>query len=219
MQPLDLAPLEGLVPPSLLSVAARIGRPVAFAAGERIFRAGMPVRGIHFIVSGAVRIVREGKGRAVVVHREARGGLLGEVAFFGGGVYPGTAVAVEPARMLLLPAAPLRAIIATDAEVAGIFLRRLALRTRGIIERLDGLAHQTVLRRLAAHLASRREATGERPGSVSLGMTLVDLAEELGTVKEVVVRELRTLRRLRLIEPAGRGLYRIVDPVGLRGLS
>jgi hypothetical protein len=44
------------------------------------------------------------------------------------------------------------------------------------------------------------------------------LAEELGTVKEVIVRELRTLRRLRLIEPMGRGLYRVIDLPALRAL-
>jgi DNA-binding IclR family transcriptional regulator len=54
---------------------------------------------------------------------------------------------------------------------------------------------------------------------VSLGMTQVELAEELGTVKEVVVRALATLRRLRLIAAAGRGRYHVVDVVGLGKLS
>jgi CRP/FNR family transcriptional regulator len=103
-----------------------------------------------------------------------------------------------------------------------VFLRRLALRAHGIIERLDRQAHQTVLRRLAAHLLARRAAskgTGGSRGAISLGMTQTQLAEELGTVKEVIVRELRTLRRLRLIEPAQRGLYRVTDAAALARLA
>jgi hypothetical protein len=50
-------------------------------------------------------------------------------------------------------------------------------------------------------------------------MTLPELAEELGTVKEVIVRELRVLRQLRLISPAGRGLYRVVDARALAALA
>jgi DNA-binding IclR family transcriptional regulator len=40
-------------------------------------------------------------------------------------------------------------------------------------------------------------------------MTQTALAEELGTVREVVVRSLRGLRQLGAIESAGDGKYRI----------
>jgi CRP-like cAMP-binding protein len=106
----------------------------------------------------------------------------------------------------------------TNPGLAEALLRRLASRTREIIVRLDSLAHQSVLRRLAGHIARRAAEPATREGPISLGMTQVALAEELGTVKEVIVRELRTLRRLRLIEPMGRGLYRVIDLPALRAL-
>jgi CRP/FNR family transcriptional regulator len=216
----DLEVLRSSVPGVLLETASRIGAPAEFAAGERLFRAGDPVAGLHLLLSGAVRIIREGEGRAVIVHRERAGGLLGEVALFSGGVYPASAIAAERTHALLLPAEALGRELRSSAELAEVLLHRLAGRAREVITRLDRLAHQSVLRRLALHLTVRSAGSrGTRNGPISLGMTQVELAEELGTVKEVVVRELRALRRLRLIEPAGRGLYTVVDLPGLRTLA
>jgi CRP/FNR family transcriptional regulator len=216
----ELAALAERVSHSVLDLAERIGRPVELAPAARLFSAGDDVAGVHLVLTGTLRIVREGEGRAVVVHREGPGGLLGEVALFGGGVYPATAIAVERTRVLLLPTRDVLAEMRTNGELAELFLRRLAGRTREVIARLDRLAHQSVLRRLAGHLVARRlSASGARDGPVSLGMTQTELAEELGTVKEVIVRELRTLRRLQLIEPAGRGLYRIADLAALRAVA
>jgi CRP/FNR family transcriptional regulator len=216
----DLAGLRGRVPDVVLETGARIGVPVEFAVNERLFHAGDPVMGVHLILAGAVRIIREGEGRAVIVHRERAGGLLGEVALFSGGAYPASAIAMERTRALLLPADALRRALRTSPALSELLLHRLAARAREVITRLDRLAHQSVLRRLAHHLAERgASAPALRGAPVSLGMTQVELAEELGTVKEVVVRELRALRRLRLIAPAGRGLYHGLDLTGLRTLA
>jgi CRP/FNR family transcriptional regulator len=215
----QLTALSAIVPREILRVAAVIGRPAGFRAGERLFRAGQPAGGLHLILSGGVRIIRESAGRAVVVHRETAGGLLGEVALFGDGAYPATAVAAEPTTALFLPARALQRELLTNNALAAVFLHRLARRTQEIIRRLDELAHVTVLRRLARHLVTRHQHSAGNTRPVSLGMTQLELAEELGTVKEVVARELRALRRLGLITPAGRGLYRVVDWAALRDLA
>ena len=47
-------------------------------------------------------------------------------------------------------------------------------------------------------------------------MTQQALAEELGTVREVVSRELRNLTRQKLIVPLGGGRYRLPDLEQLR---
>ena len=63
--------------------------------------------------------------------------------------------------------------------------------------------------------------TGERsrPGRFSLGMTQSALAEELGTVREVVVRALRGIRKLGAIESDGGGKYRVADLATLNELA
>jgi CRP-like cAMP-binding protein len=115
---------------------------------------------------------------------------------------------------LLVPAAEVRRALGEGGALAEALLRRLAGRTREVIGRLDEMVHRTVARRLARHLLARLEVVRGR--EVSLGMTQVALAEELGTVKELVVRELRGLRRRGLVVPVGRGRYAVPDPAALR---
>lgn len=174
--------------------------------GGRLFAAGAPATGIHLVVSGHLRILRGGD-RTVVLHHEGPGGMLGETAVFGGFPYPATAIATEPSTCRLLPRERVMRLLADDPEAAAFFLRRLARRLHDVIDRMDRVNHSTVAARLAAHIAARAGETG-RP--VSLGMTQAELAEELGTVREVVVRELRRLVARGVIESMGRGRYRLV---------
>jgi len=55
--------------------------------------------------------------------------------------------------------------------------------------------------------------TGDR---ISIGMTQQRLAEELGTVREVVSREIKNLVRQRILESLGGGRYRVVNAELLR---
>jgi DNA-binding IclR family transcriptional regulator len=68
--------------------------------------------------------------------------------------------------------------------------------------------------RLIEFLLNRKPARGT--DTITLGMTQQALAEDLGTVREVVARELRALVRSGLVESLDRGRYRIVDAAALR---
>lgn len=180
-----------------------------FATGATVFRAGTEPAGIHIVLSGRVRVIRSRDGRQYVVHTEGPGGTLAEVPFFEGGVLPATAVATEPTRCLILSHAVLRAAMRDDPEVADLFLRRLSARVRELVERLDRASTRSVPARLAAFLLTRAQSAGAAP--FSLGMTQSALAEELGTVREVVVRALARLRAAGVIGSAGRGRYVVTD--------
>src|SRR3954453_14745730 len=69
-------------------------------AGEVLFLAGAPARGLFVVLEGRVRVVRGAGGRPHVIHEETAGGTLGEVPMFEGSTYPATAVAAEPTRCL-----------------------------------------------------------------------------------------------------------------------
>ena len=55
--------------------------------------------------------------------------------------------------------------------------------------------------------------------AISIGMTQDRLAEEIGTVREVVARELRALVRHGWIASLGGGRYRLVDERALRAAA
>lgn len=184
-----------------------------FAAGEVLWTAGGEPRGLFVVLEGRVRVVRSTGGRQHVLHVEEPGGTLGEVPLFGGGRYPATAVAAEETTCVAVGRDALHAAIRADPDFAFALLARLAGRVRTLVERLDGLAARSVGARLAAFLAGRHREAGGAP--FALGCTQAELAEELGTVREVLVRELGRLRRGGVLRPAGRGRWQVADAAAL----
>lgn len=216
-QLLASSPVWGSLPPRARRELSRRGVERRYAAGDVIFSAGDPALGIHLVLEGRVRVVRDSGTRRQLVHVEGAGGALGEVALFDGECYPATAIAAEPTRCVLLPRAAVHAALAAGPETALLLLGRLAARVRTLVDRLDRLTFLSVNRRLARFLLERAEARGT--GRCSLGMTQGQLAEELGTVREVVVRELLALRRLGIIRPLGGNRFEVLDAERLRALA
>jgi len=211
----QLAPFADATEAARRAPAARTIRRT-FEVGETLFSAGTVARGLYVIASGRVRVLRHSSGRRHVLHEEGAGGTLGEVPLFEGGGYPATAVAAERTTCYVVGRDALAAAMRIDPELAWSFMARLAARVRLLVERLDALAARSVTQRLAALLLARADGAG---AIVTLGATQEQIAEELGTVREVLVRAIRALRAAGAIDGAGRGRYRGRDAQRLRELA
>lgn len=181
------------------AVRRRAGR------GEVLFVAGTPSRGMFVILSGRVRVLGQRNGRQHLVHEEGPGGTLGEVPLLDGGPYPATAIAAEDTVTIAFDRGALEAALRADPSSAWVFLARLAGRVRLLVQRLDRVATLDVATRLARALLDRAEGGG------TVRLSQVELAEELGTVREVVVRALRVLRLRGAVRSGGRGVLEITD--------
>jgi CRP/FNR family transcriptional regulator len=195
--------------PAAITALAKRGIEVQYAPDSVIFLTGTRPRGWYIVLEGCVRVVRGSGSRQHVVHTELVGGTLGEVPLFAGETHPATGIAAEPTRCALFDKASLTSAIAECPEIGFLINRRLALRVRKLVERLDERA-RSVRSRLAEFLIDRLEAS-TRADTLSIGMTQQALAEELGTVREVVSREIKALVKERTIETLGGGRYRVVD--------
>ena len=201
-----LAPFDG-VPRAVVATLASRGELVRYPTGRVIFKEGSAPRGWYVVIEGKVRVVRGTGSRQHVVHTESGGGSMAEVPLFAGGAHPATAIAAEPTVCALFTLKAIRAAMAESEDVSLMLLKRLALRVRGLVNRLDDRSAQSVRARLIDFL-THRAAVGRR-GTFSIGMTQQALAEELGTVREVISRELKELKRAGIIEPLGGGRYRL----------
>jgi CRP-like cAMP-binding protein len=210
-------PLFASARPAAVSAIAQHATERAFAADEVLFSAGAASKGLFVVLEGTVRVVRVGDGRRHVVHTETAGGTLGEVPLFDGGSYPATAIAAEPTRCLVLDRDAIRRAIVASPDVALVFLARLAARVRTLVDRLDDRSARSVNARLAEFMLSRAHASNGK--TFSLGMTQTALAEELGTVREVVVRGLRDLIQRGLVTSRGKERYEVTDGAALQALS
>ena len=189
----------------------------SFEPNTMLWQAGEAPLAMHVVLEGEVRVLRGAGGRQRVVHREQRGGTLGDVALFAGTSYPATAIAETRVRTLALTREVLHAVIRADPGFALVLLREVSNRVRHLIQRLELLGSWSVRARVARHLLERSESA--RGNSFSLGMTQQALAEELGTAREVVVRVLRELRKEGCVAAAGRGRLSVVDVEKLRALA
>jgi CRP/FNR family transcriptional regulator len=187
----------------------------SYAAGEPLFREGGAANGIFVVLEGEVRVVRTSRGRRHVLHTERRGGTLGEAPFFDHQPYPASAIAWTAVRVMYIDRNGVERAVRATPDVALFFLSRLAGRVRLLLDRIDRLATADVGSRLCAYLLCEVERTD---GSI-VHITQASLAEELGTVREVVMRTLRSLRKQNIIGSAGRGRIEVVDRSALRALA
>lgn len=189
----------------------------AFAPGTVLWLEGSAPLGLYVVQSGEVRVVRGRAGRLRVVHIEGAGGTLGEIPLFEGRTYPATAIASRRTECIAFSRDVVLDAIRADPDFALALLGRLAGRVRQLIERIERVSTLSVPARLAAFLLERHAQA--EAATITLGRPQTDVAEELGTVREVIVRGLRALREAGLIESAGRGRLRITDEAGLRRLA
>lgn len=192
------------------------GRVRRYAPGAQLWTAGRDALGIFIVLRGRVRVVRAPAGRQHTIHSEGPGGTLGDVPFFAGGPYPATALAAEATECLVLSRGIVRRVIATDPDFALGLLAQLAGRVRTLVQRLDDRVAMTVQQRLARLVLARAALANGAP--FSLGATQAQAAEELATVREVLVRELRRLRDAGAIRSISRGRYTVANSRRLRDI-
>jgi len=209
-------PTLGALPAAARAELARRGIDLSFRRGEYLFHAGDPSRGLFLVVEGRVRVINERNGRRYLVHEEGAGATLGEVPLMLGGGYPASAVAGSDARCLLFSREALNAAMAASPEVAWLLLQRMAERVRTLVGRLEQRSATPILQSLAALILDRSTGAG---AAVVLGATQQELAESLGTVREVIARQLTALKRAGAIRPAGRGRIEVADRMKLFRLA
>jgi CRP/FNR family cyclic AMP-dependent transcriptional regulator len=93
----------------------------------------------------------------------------------------------------------------TDIAIANALLEELSERVVSFVAEIPGSAFTTVRQRVARHLL---HLASDQPGGQALvaRITQQQLADAVGTVREVVVRELRSLREERVVETGSRSI-------------
>lgn len=195
---------------------ARLERRVVsrtFDRGAVLWTTGSPSVGLYVVLGGRVRIVRGSRGRQHLVHVAVRGDTMGEIPVLDGMGYPATAIVAERSECLILAPDDVLDLVESDGRAARFLLDRLARRVRLLVERLESQTLGDVRSRVAGSLVGL--SVEQESATVALPSPQAAWAEDLGTVRETLSREVARLARDGLIERAGRGRVRIVDEVGL----
>lgn len=183
-------------------------QPLSVPAGTVLFTENTPCQGFPLVLAGEVRVSRSsGDGRSLELYRVAPGEicLVSSACLFRTGPLSAHGVATRATTLLLISPAMFREWLDDPAfrdEVLALFALRMADLT-GLV---DAVAFQQLDARLAAALLGH---------GTELAITHQALADELGTVREIITRLLRRFEREGWVELA-RERIRIRDSAALR---
>ena len=187
------------------------GQPITVPTGAVLFSEGNPCQGFPLLLSGEVRVARQSAdGRNLELYRVVPGELclVSSACLFRSQPLSAHGVATKPTALLLIhPTTFSRWLDTPDFRnmVLGLFAERMA----DLTSLIDAIAFQKLDQRLAAALLGR---------GPNLNMTHQALADELGTVREMVTRLLHRFEREGWLT-LGREHIHLSDSVALRALA
>ena len=185
--PFALYPALAHVVPALAELGPTAG-PITVPAGSVLFSENAPCQGFPLLLSGEIKVSRHSSdGRSLELYRVVPGELclVSSACLFRSQPLSAHGVTTKATTLLLIEPTVFNQWLETPAfrnEVLGLFAERMADLT-GLI---DAVAFHRLDQRLAAALLGRGQ---------ELAITHQALADELGTVREIVSRLLRRFER------------------------
>jgi CRP/FNR family transcriptional regulator len=168
--------------------------------------------GAYLVVRGSLRVYYiTPEGREATLYRVEAGGtcVLSLTSTIDRAPYPAWVDAgFEGGEYVRMPSDTLHRLLDSESAFRQFVLGVLAGRIFELMCALEELGSAQIEQRVARYLLKRREPDD------CVRVSQVGIASELGTVREVVFRALRSLSERKLIQ-TGRMRIRVLDPHGL----
>lgn len=164
------------------------------------------------VVRGLLRVyMHTSDGRQVTVRYVRPGALLGAPALVGGPA-PVFVQALTDSAVYFMNVERVKRIARQDATVAWLLAEESVHRLYDILEELAGNTFATVRQRVVRHLLDLAASRPASDGRLSAVVSQQDLANSVGSVREVVARVLHELRSAALVRTSP-GRVEILDPL------
>ena len=164
-------------------------------------------KSFFLLLEGSVRIFRTSpSGRQITLAMLSPGKFFGELALFSEGGRTAHAEAVTPVRLLKIDGSFFEKELEHLPGLSALLLRELASRLIASTQKLSDAAFEDVERRLLVALESLAIPDEARPGAriVTRRPTQLELAEMVGSTREVICRVLKSLEQSGVIRSEGR---------------
>ena len=201
-------------------LAARSVRKL-FSTGELLFSEGEPCNGLHIIAQGKVRLFKTSvNGREQVLSVNVSGESVAEIPVFDGGPYPASAVALEETEIVFISRRDFNAYCLEHPEVPLKVLTVVGARLRNLVGIIEELSFTTIRQRLISTLLKLAQSEGRKTArgiEFQLPASHQELANQLGTVRELISRNLMRLQAEGLLDVDARQIV-VKDVEGLSAL-
>lgn len=170
--------------------------------GQMLFAEGGQCQGLCVVETGLMRIYKTSPaGREQVLLIAGPGDSFNEVPIFDGGPNPASATALAPSRVRVIPTNFLLESMRSNPQIAASILAVMSRRLRHLTMLVEDLSFRHVSSRVAKVLleaseSSRYPAQGGLLGS----LTQQEMANIVGTTRQVVARSLKEMEAQGIIE-------------------
>jgi CRP/FNR family transcriptional regulator len=211
---------SSLSQPEVQLLAKRTVRKI-YSAGELLFSEGEPCNGLNIISRGRVRIFKASvSGREQVLAVQQPGESIAEIPVFDGGPYPASASAIEDVEIAFISRRDFQAFCLEHPEVALKVLAVVGARLRRLVAIIEELSFTTIRQRLVSMLVRLAQSDGKKTArgvEFVLPSSHQELANQLGTVRELISRNLTRLQAEGLLEVDSRQIV-VKDLKGLTAI-
>ena len=210
---LDFYPALAGLPDAALARLLAPGAAMHIPAGAEIFSERQPCRGFPLILEGCIKVVKlAASGRELVLYRVAPGGscIITSSCLLGRTDYNARGIAEVPLTLLAIPAPDFAALLVEHPPFRDFVFHLFAERIAELMQLVEEVAFARLDQRLAKALLAKN-------GTV-LGITHQQLADELGSVREIVSRLLKGFAAQGLVA-LGREQVTLLDRDGLQKIA
>jgi len=188
-----------------------------YPAGVTVYRQGAAPRAA-LVIEGLLRVyMTSAEGRQVTVRYARDGDVLGIAVLVGGPVDVGVQ-ALASSSLFSIDSRTLTQAARRDARVAWAVAEELNRRLYETLQQTAVNAFGSVKQRVAAHLLDLASAQQRPRGGLVARVSQQELADAVGSVREVVARVLRDLRLAGIVATASDSVL-ILDAPRLHGES
>jgi CRP/FNR family transcriptional regulator len=208
---LRLYPVLAELPPEMRERLAREGQFVHLPAGTAVFDERQQCQGFPLVIKGGIRVSKSASnGRELPLYRVAPGEtcIITSGCLLGHADYNARGMTEDDTDMVLLPRGLFESLLAYPPFRTFVF-QLFSERIADLMQLVEEVAFRKLDQRLAALLLGK--------GRV-VRATHQQLADELGSVREIVSRLLKGLAAQGFVV-LGREQIEILDPQGLRRIA
>lgn len=179
-----------------------------YETGKTVFREGILPRGVYFIKSGRVKVVRKSLGTAPSMYRIAGPGeFAGFLSLIRETPYQASATALESSEIWFIGRNIFFKTMREDLSFANGFIRMLCERLKYAEDHIDDLKTKDVRQRLATTLLSLSVSlNGAKDDHPVVDLMRKDLANIVAVTPETLSRQLKKMESENLISLNGRGI-------------
>ena len=210
---LALYPALAGLPAAQLAELGQARSLLEIPAGARVFGEHEPCQGFPLLLAGSIKVVKQASnGREILLYRVSPGGscIISSSCLLGHSAYNAQGIAESPLRLRLLPVAFFARWLVEYPPFRDFVFHLFAERIGELMQLVEEVAFSRLDQRLARLLLSREAGR--------LNVTHQQLADELGSVREIVSRLLKGFAAQGLVS-LGREQISIVDRAGLQKLA